>query len=180
MKCNSFFAAVVSRVASITRSYLQQLPIKRFIKFSFVLGLALYMAPSAHALILTVAQTAGGPGKDYSLSWDAATPSTTTAVTTYFIYAKFGADTVSVVPANLVGSVVGKTAFVYHGLAGTRSFVVRSVDSLDATFNQTSNIINHHFIHTSPLNDGSTIKRTDGDGTQRGVNQLWKFSYFLD
>ena len=59
-------------------------------------------AKTSHAIVLTVTQTPGGPGKNYTLSWTAATLSTTTAVTTYFIYEQFGETAVTEVPANLI------------------------------------------------------------------------------
>ncbi len=154
----------------------------RFKLNAIVVFLALTaFAKTSHAFVLTVSQTPGGPGKNYTLSWTPAALSTTSAITTYFIYEQFGDNDVSEVPGHLIGSVKTETTFVVNDdLVGTRGFRVRSVDSLDPTFDDDSGTVIHRFIHTSQTNPSPTVGITDGDGTQRGVNQTWTFTYFMD
>ena len=136
---------------------------------------------ASHAFVLTVTQTPGGPGKNYTLSWTPAALSTTTAVTTYFIYEQFGDNDVAEVGGNLIGTVKTETTFIVNDdLVGTRGFRVHSVDSLDATFNDDSGSVIHRFIHTTQTNPSPIVLIADGDGTQRGVNQTWTFTYFMD
>lgn len=153
----------------------------------FALALSVFGVLHLHAFTLTVTQTPGGPGKDYTLSWTAPPKSTDSAKTFYFIYSEFGADAVDFPAsppytphANLIGSMIDQTSFRYTSTVGTRGFVVLSTDSVDASFNDQSNVVYHHFIHASQSNDSVIIDRTDGDGTQRGVDQTWKFSFYFD
>lgn len=141
--------------------------------------------PKLHAVILTLEQTPGGPGKTYTLSWTAAVPSTDTSKVTYYIFSEFGADDVgytTVAPtlhANFIGSKLDELSSPISLGVGTRGFVVVSSDSFDGA-TQVSNTEYHRFIHASQDNAGARLFRTDGDGTNRGVDQKWTFKYFMD
>ncbi|MCB4756406.1 MAG: T9SS type A sorting domain-containing protein [Elusimicrobia bacterium] len=149
------------------------------------LSLLFFFPHISHAINLTLTQTPGGPGKTYTLTWTAATKSTDTSKTTYYVFEEFGRDAVGYDTnnptghANFVVSKYEETSVPIGSFVGSRGFVVTSSDSYDGRI-EVSNTVYHRFIHLSQDNDGAVIGRTDGDGTQRGVDQIWKFTYAMD
>lgn len=122
---------------------------------------------------LTLTHT--GEAASYGLSWEAVLPSTTSAIVTYFVFQVFG-DTTPLTTGAAIFAGASKLSFNFAGGAGTRSFIVVSSDSFTGELH-TSDVEVHGFIHNLTAEG---ITRTDGDGTQRGVDQRWTFGYSLD
>jgi flagellar hook assembly protein FlgD/methionine-rich copper-binding protein CopC len=151
------------------------------IPFLFAFFVSFFLFSKANAFDLTVTQTPGGPGKEYTLSWTAVTPSTDTSKITYCAYSEFGADAVDISTDNLRNCVVDLLTMKIESDVGTERFIIISSDSADGSQNFSNSIV-HNFIHIDQTNSANTvlISRTDGDGSQRGVNQIWKFSWKMD
>jgi flagellar hook assembly protein FlgD len=142
--------------------------------------LPLLFVPSAKALNLTLGHD---PLSGYSLSWESIDPSTTDAVVSYYVYEKFGLCGFNTAPdlsaisfSSNATAVTLQTSINIGSGVGSRCFVVRSSDSLGGV-GYTSDTECHNFVHHL-TSEG--ILRADGDGTQRGVDQKWEFTYSLD
>jgi len=154
------------------------------------LGPLFFFPQFSHAIILTLTQTPGGPGKTYTLSWTAATKSTDTSNITYYVFSEFGRDAVDhpdldepmltpTTHSNFIVSKLNETSYIFDSNVGSRGFVVISEDSFDSR-NEISNEVHHNFIHMSQANDGVVLGITDDDGTMRGIGQKWRFSWYMD
>jgi flagellar hook assembly protein FlgD len=155
-------------------------PLRSFISskvFLTLFGFIFSIVPAAQAFDLTLAHDRSN-GLVYQLSWETIDPSTTDAVVDYFVFQEFGYDGVNGVAfssANAV-AVTRETSIPLSIGNGSRCFRVVAFDSVVGGV-ATSDTECHGFIHNL-TNEG--ILRGDGDGTQRGVDQLWTFTYSLD
>ena len=145
-------------------------PLHKLLFLSFLLFVSLPFV--TQAMNLTLSHTPySGNAENYSLTWDAVNPSTTNAIVTYDVYGTFpGAPTIHLDTTDQTSDVI--TTFI-----GDRCFYVISSDSLDPSAHTKSKTQCHSFIHDLT---GEGIKRADGDGTERGVNQAWTITYSLD
>lgn len=144
---------------------------KNLLLFAFLL---LSFHNISNAFILTM--THSGQARDYSLSWDAVQPSTDTAKVYYYVFEEFDNDTIHDTSFNCAIGVTDTTGMKLTVGSGSRCFVVKSSDTANGK-GFTSNVECHGFLHNL-TSEG--IARADGDGTQRGVNQRWDFTYSLD
>lgn len=124
----------------------------------------------------------GQPGGHYTLSWDPIDPSTTDAIVTYYVFQEFGKTPMTGVgstPAELADALFSTidTDVVVDERTGSRCFMVVSSDSLNGPAYESFREC-HDFIHGAE--EGTTIARTDGDGTDRGVDQKWTFTHYMD
>lgn len=133
----------------------------------------------ANAINLTLSHSPDAPGVLYNLSWEAVAPSTTGATVRYFVFQEFGYDTIDGASAATTSSATFTTLETSVSIErgnGSRCFIVISSDSAGGS-PETSDEICHGFIHNL---QSEGIQRADGDGTQRGVDQQWTFTYSLD
>lgn len=124
----------------------------------------------------------GQPGGRYTLTWTAVDPSTDDATVTYYVFEEYGKDSVDAagsLPADLANAAYAtrEASLTFDSGTGSRCFVVVSSDSANGPAFSTLRKC-HDFVHGSA--EGTTIARTDGDGTERGVDQKWTFTYYMD
>lgn len=168
-----------SRIAVSLRGVLSK---KIFASTFLAAVFAVFFASSSRAFDLTLSH--GGGGSEYTLAWETIAPSTTDAIVEYYIFEEFGLDGVSltlpITPAVLSDAIHSTrlTSVIINmgSRVGSRCFVVVSSDSLNGPGFISDNEC-HGFIHNL-TQEG--ILRADGDGTQRGVDQKWTFTYSLD
>lgn len=153
--------------------------VKKFIPLVFTLSPCLSFA----GFDLSLDHAPSNQGVEYTLIWETVEPSTDDASVTYFIYEQFGnssfntaVDTTAIATASSATFVTEGTTFKLNTGVGTRCFIIRSLDSFDAS-EQYSDVECHGFIHHLT---SENILRGDGDGSQRGVDQKWKFTYSMD
>ena len=139
-------------------------------------AVGLFFVPSSHGFTLSMSHTPSTPNTTYNLSWTAVQVSTPDTLVTYYIYQEFGRDGVSDLGPNSYVFATQDTSAPLFEPPGSRCMIVRSSTNV-LGLTQWSNEVCHGFVHNL-TSEG--IARADGDGTQRGVDQKWKFTYSLD
>lgn len=157
--------------------------------FLFILPLFFYVIPS-EAFQLTLGHSWTNGYLQYDLSWEEIEATSTDTVVLYYIYEEFGLDGMETTYYWLNNTAnsdnyYGRTFETNISIApgdGSRCFVVVSSEVLVnpdgmAGTGYYSNHACHSFIHYLT---GEGIVRADGDGTQRGIDQKWDFTYSMD
>lgn len=139
-------------------------------------ALALLAAPSHATFDFALTHTFGTGS--FPLTWTATTdPSSTTAKVTYYVLSRFGFT--NPLAGGTTVAVVFDKATIIAGLgSGSHCTVVRASTTVSGIFD-TSTIQCHSYLHCGS-GDPSCVARTDGNGTQLGFGQLWKWTYRLD
>jgi len=116
-----------------------------------------------------------------TLTWAAQVdPATPTAKITYYVYGRFGnvAPNSAFGSGDTQGSVYDNVTVTISTSAGTHCWKVGAWNTVSNQWD-TSITRCHDFVH-NPGASNEGIVRVDGNGTQLGFGQTWKFTYYND
>ncbi|MEK7743207.1 MAG: T9SS type A sorting domain-containing protein [Elusimicrobiota bacterium] len=142
----------------------------------FALAAVLFAPKPAHATFnLTIAPLTN------TFTWLAVTdPSSTTAKVTYFVLYKYGANGNPLSGGTTIATVFDGLSISLGGHSlGSFCIVVRSSSAASGIFDNSTTQC-HSYLHAAGGGNLEGVNRTDGNGTQIGMNQQWNFGYFLD
>lgn len=119
-----------------------------------------------------------GPNQSYS--WTAAVdPSSTTAKVLYYILKRDGLRD-PLTGGTTIAVVFDVTTIDFAAKhTNTSCYVVKASDTVSGVFS-ISNTACHCYMHAPGNSHICSVERADGNGTQLGYNNLWKFGYYLD
>ena len=114
-------------------------------------------------------------------TWSAVTdPSSTTAKVTYYVLYKFGLNVDPLSGVTTIAQVFDSVSISLGGHSfGSFCIVVKASTTVSGVFDTSANQC-HSYLHDTSGGNNSGINRTDGSGTQLGMNQQWNFGYYLD
>ena len=144
---------------------------------------AAYVAAAVFAPTPARAQAVGFSltlGSNQNYSWTAAVdPSSATAKVSYFLLRKAGiTDPLS--GGTTIAFMFDTTSINFSAkYPGTACYVVKASDTVSGVFGLSGTVC-HSYMHTVGNGSLGGVQRVDGNGTQLGFNNLWKFTYFLD
>lgn len=152
----------------------------RLVALAAGLALAAALSP-AKAKAADFNITLGGVSN--SIEWTAQVdPSSATAPVTYFLLYRDGLNYSynQVLSANTTIYAGPSNARGYSGhMRGSFCVVARASSPVSGIFNE-SPVACHSWLHKDSGGNTEGVTRTDGSGTQLGMNQQWYFKYYLD